>query len=86
MEDFKVRKEGVKEMTGIMEQIRNEGLKQGIQKGAKQNSIQIAENMLKDRIRACQEFCVIEFLFHSLTLSSKTMENWLRASPQFLIG
>ena len=36
--------------------------------------------------RACQEFCVIEFLFHSLTLSAKTMENWLRASPQFLIG
>ena len=35
---------------------------------------------------ACQEFCVIEFLLHSLTLSPKTMENWLRASPQFLIG
>ena len=47
MEDFKVRKEGVKEMTGIMEQIRNEGLQQGIQKGAKQNSIQIAENMVR---------------------------------------
>ena len=30
MEDFKVRKEGVKEMTGVMEQIRKEGLKQGI--------------------------------------------------------
>ena len=47
MEDFKVRKEGVKEMTGVMEQIRNEGLQQGIQKGAKQNSIQIAENMVR---------------------------------------
>ena len=35
---------------------------------------------------ACQEFCVIEILIHSLTLSPKTMENWLRASPQFLIG
>ena len=29
MEDFKVRNEGVKEMTGIMEQIRNEGLEAG---------------------------------------------------------
>ena len=51
MEDFKVRKEGVKEMTGIMEQIKNEGLeqglKQGMQKGAKQNSIQIAGNMVR---------------------------------------
>ncbi len=35
---------------------------------------------------ACQEFCVIEILIHSLTLPPKTMENWLRASPQFLIG
>ena len=55
MEDFKVRKEGVREMTGIMEQIRNEGLEQGLnqgmqkgmQKGAKQTSIQIAGNMVR---------------------------------------
>ena len=40
----------------------------------------------KGLLRACQEFCVIEILIHSLTLSPKTMENWLRASPQFLIG
>ena len=41
---------------------------------------------IRNSIRACQEFCVIEILIHSLTLSPKTMENWLRASPQFLIG
>ena len=37
MEDFKVRKEGVREMTGVMEQIMNEGLlkgrKEGLEKG-----------------------------------------------------
>ena len=34
----------------------------------------------------CQEFCVNVILNHSLTLSPKTMENWLRASPQLRIG
>ena len=40
MEDFKVRKEGVREMTGVLEQIMNEG--------AKQNQTQVAENMIQD--------------------------------------
>ena len=39
MEDFKVRKEGVREMTGVMEQIRNESLELG--------RTQIAENMVR---------------------------------------
>ncbi len=43
MEDFKVRKEGVREMTGVMEQIRNEGLKQGLKQGVAQT----AENMVR---------------------------------------
>ncbi len=34
----------------------------------------------------CQEFCVNGILNHSLTLSPKTMENWLMASPQLRIG
>ena len=38
MEDFKVRKEGVKEMTGVMEKIKNEGIEQ---------SRKIAENMVR---------------------------------------
>ena len=42
MEDFKVRKEGVREMTGVMEQIMKEG--------AKQNQTQTAENMIKDGV------------------------------------
>ena len=42
MEDFKVRKEGVREMTGVMEQIMKEG--------AKQNQAQVAENMIKDGV------------------------------------
>ena len=66
MEDFKVRKEGVREMTGVMEQIMNEGLlkgrkeglfkgkkqglRQGMQKGVKQNQTQVAENMIKDGV------------------------------------
>ena len=36
MEDFKVRKEGVREMTGVLEQIMNEGLEKGMRKGMKQ--------------------------------------------------
>ena len=36
--------------------------------------------------RGCQEFCVNGILNHSLTLSPKTMENWLMASPQLRIG
>ena len=36
MEDFKVRKEGVREMTGVLEQIMNEGLEKGMRKGVKQ--------------------------------------------------
>ncbi len=47
-------KEGVREMTCVMEQIMNEGLKQGMQKGllkgAKQNQAQVAENMIKDGV------------------------------------
>ena len=39
MEDFKVRKEGVKEMTGVMEKIKNEGIEQ--------SRNQIAENMVR---------------------------------------
>ena len=39
MEDFKIRKEGVREMTGVMEQIRNESLELG--------RTQIAENMVR---------------------------------------
>ena len=39
MEDFKVRKEGVREMTGVMEQIRNESLEL--------SRTQIAENMVR---------------------------------------
>ena len=35
MEDFKVRKEGVREMTGVLEQIMNEGLEKGMRKGMK---------------------------------------------------
>ena len=54
MEDFKVRKEGVREMTGVMEQIMNEGLlkgkKQGLRQGLRQGQVQTAENMLKDGI------------------------------------
>ena len=46
MEDFKVRKKGVREMTGVLEQIMNEGLL----KGAKQNQTQTAENMIKDGV------------------------------------
>ena len=42
MEDFKIRKEGVREMTGVMEQIMKEG--------AKQNQTQVAENMIKDGV------------------------------------
>ena len=42
MEDFKVRKEGVREMTGVMEQIRNESLELG--------RTQTAENMIKDGV------------------------------------
>ena len=48
MEDFKVRKEGVREMTGVLEQIMNEGLEKGMRKGVKQNQAQVAENMIKD--------------------------------------
>ena len=43
MEDFKVRKEGVREMTGILEQIKNEGLEQGMS----QSRAEIAENMVR---------------------------------------
>ena len=58
MEDFKVRKEGVREMTGVLEQIMNEGLlkgkkqglEQGMLKGARQNQTQVAENMIKDGV------------------------------------
>ena len=39
MEDFKVRKEGVKEMTGVIEKIKNEGIEQ--------SRNQIAENMVR---------------------------------------
>ena len=39
MEDFKVRKEGVREMTGVMEQIRKESLEL--------SRTQIAENMVR---------------------------------------
>ena len=53
MEDFKVRKEGVREMTGVMEQIMNEGLlkgkkqgmQQGIQKGIASRNAEIIANM-----------------------------------------
>ena len=50
MEDFKVRKEGVREMTGVLEQIMNEGLEKGMRKGVKQNQAQVAENMIKDGV------------------------------------
>ena len=49
MEDFKVRKEGVREMTGVMEQIMNAGLekgmKQGMQKGIAHRNTEIIANM-----------------------------------------
>ena len=49
MEDFKVRKEGVREMTGVMEQIMNEGLlkgtKQGMQQGIASRNAEIIANM-----------------------------------------
>ena len=50
MEDFKVRKEGVREMTGVLEQIMNEGLEKGMRKGVKQKQAQVAENMIKDGV------------------------------------
>lgn len=50
MEDFKIRKEGVREMTGVLEQIMNEGLEKGMRKGVKQNQAQVAENMIKDGV------------------------------------
>ena len=37
-------------------------------------------------VGGCQEFCVNGILNHSLTLSPKTKENWLMASPQLRIG
>ena len=45
MEDFKVRKEGVKEMTGVMEQIMNVGLEKGMKQGIASRNAEIIANM-----------------------------------------
>ena len=67
-----------------------EGVAEGEAIGIRKEKTAMVKEMLKDGSlpvsRGCQEFCVNGILNHSFTLSPKTMENWLRASPQLRIG
>ena len=83
---YKNDEEGIIEMTTEFNKMLKESDQRGERRGRREGRRETAINMIADGSRGCQEFCVNGILNHSFTLSPKTMENWLRASPQLRIG